>query len=87
MSDEQVRVRLGPPGNYKSNWRPQVSDYAEVWQIKDGKFARQDYRGIDVHTRVVPSGRRFLVWKTDQAVVIVEFDGNNRVCGKIWLTE
>jgi hypothetical protein len=87
MSDEQVRGVLGPPGNYQSDWRTLVSDYAEVWQIRDGRFARREYRGIAVHTEVGFSGSWFRVWTTDEAVVLVEFDGDDRVCGKIWLAE
>jgi hypothetical protein len=87
MSDEQVRAVMGAPGNRKSDWRPQVSQYAEVGQRKEGAFARREYHGLDVHTEVGLSGTRHLVWKTDEAVVIVEFDRDDRVCGKIWLTE
>jgi hypothetical protein len=87
MSDEEVRGVMGPPGDYKSDWRPQVSEYAQVWQMRDGEFARREYRGMAVHTEVGLSGGRFLVWKMDEAVVIVEFDGDDRVCGKIWLSK
>ncbi|MDB5305815.1 MAG: hypothetical protein JWO38_17 [Gemmataceae bacterium] len=85
MSDEQVREVMEPPGDYRSDRRPQVSEYAEVWQMRDGEFAYREYRGMDVHTAVLLSGKRFSVWKRDEAVVIVEFDGEERVCGKIWL--
>jgi hypothetical protein len=87
MSEEQVREVLGPPGDYQSDWRPRVSAYAEAWQIQGGEFFRREYRGLEVHTAVGLSGKRFLVWRTDEAIVLVEFDGNDRVYGKIWLAE
>ena len=87
MSDEQVREILGPPGDYRSDRLPQVSEYAEAWRVRDGAFARREYRGQDVHTEVGLSGKRFSVWKADEATVIVEFDGDGRVCGKVWLSE
>lgn len=89
MSNEQVHRLLGPPGDYLSDWRLQLrpSGHAEVWQMKDGEFVRHDYRGIDVHTKIGLLSKRISVWKTDQSVIIVEFDGNGLVCGKHWYTE
>ena len=55
--------------------------------MKDGEFVRRDYRGIDVHTKVGLLSKRVWVWKTDQTVIIVGFDGNGLVCGKHWYTE
>lgn len=87
MSEGQVRKVMGQPGDYRSDEIPLVSGFGEAWQMRDGEFRRTEYRSMDVHTKLGLSGERILVWKTDEAVVVVEFDANDRVCGKMWLTE
>lgn len=87
MSDTQVQQLLGPPGRYRSNRVPQVSWYAEVWRLRDGEFVCREYRGQEVHTRTDVAGVRFSVWTMEECVVIVEFDEDGGVCGKVWLTE
>jgi hypothetical protein len=87
MSAAEVRRVMGTPGDERSDRRPLVSGYAEVWRLSGGVFARREYRGSDVHIEVGLTGQTLQVWKTDGAVAVVEFDGGGRVCGKLWLTE
>ena len=88
MSEGEVLAGMGSPEDRRSQrWPPQVSDYAEVWAFQNGVFGRQEYRGLDVHTRVGLPGPRYSVWKADEGVVVIEYDENGRVCGKIRLTE
>jgi hypothetical protein len=88
MSEVEVMSVMGASEDLRSDrLHPQVSQYAEVWQVVGGAFARREYRGLDVHTQVHFSGQRYSVWKADEAVVVIEYDGAGRVCGKIRLTE
>lgn len=88
MLEEEVVAVMGPPEDRRSERsRPQVSDYAEVWLLRDGVFVRQEYRGVEVHTQVDLPGPRYSVWKTDEGVVMIGYDDGGRVCGKVRLTE
>ncbi|HKB38319.1 MAG TPA: hypothetical protein VKD72_17870 [Gemmataceae bacterium] len=88
MSEDEVRAVMGPPGDRRSEpWPPQVSDYAEVWDLQNGVFVRREYRGVDVHTQVGLPGPRYSVWKADEGIVIIGYDADGRVCGKVRLTE
>lgn len=88
MSEDEVVAIMGPPGDRRAErWPPQVSEYADVWRLQDGVFVRQEYRGLDVHTQVGLPGPRYSVWKADEGVVVIGYDADGRVCGKIRLTE
>jgi hypothetical protein len=88
MSEAEVLAVMGSPADRTpERWPPQVSTYAEVWRLQDGEFVRREYRGLDVHTQVGLAGDRYSVWKSEEGVVLIEYDGAGRVCGKIRLTE
>ncbi|HEY7309465.1 MAG TPA: hypothetical protein VH643_08920 [Gemmataceae bacterium] len=89
MSQAEVLEVMGPPQDQRSSkrWPPQVSEYAEVWQVHGGEFVRHEYRGQEVHTQVGLPGRPYAVWKDDEGVIVIGYDAEGRVCGKIRLTE
>ena len=88
MTEAEVLAVLGTPGDRRSKtWPPQVSEYAEVWRVEDGEFVRRDYHGVEVHSEVGLAGTRRSVWKADAGVVVIEYDAEGRVCGKVRLTE